>query len=64
MKNPFPIQTRSGMVVNEVCACGHLRNEHRHTMTFGHGGCNAIVNIDDMEKCDCAQFTFKKRLYK
>jgi hypothetical protein len=61
-----PFRGKDGrLIVDERCACGHLKSRHGHRLAdlpddrlIGvpqHGGC--------LEECDCQRFTFRGYLY-
>ena len=37
--SPFPVATKRGVVIDEVCQCGAIRSEHEDTISYGHGPC-------------------------
>ena len=63
MESPFPMKIQRtmgdgtvvplGVVIDEMCACGHKRSEHADTSQFGHGGLMSAPNL-------CKQFTWAK----
>lgn len=66
-RNPYPYVWGERMILDEMCACGHKRTEHRNTYSFGHGGCK----LGDMRGkrgegharlCRCSRFTWAKHI--
>ena len=50
--DPFPMELSNGtLILDETCACGHLRSGHHDTVAYGHGACASRT-------CPCQQFTW------
>jgi hypothetical protein len=60
--NPFPATLKDGRIVlDEKCACGHLRTEHQDRLrgaAFGHGRCK------QSRFCHCDRFTWVAHVFK
>ena len=54
---PFPWKRNDGsVVVDELCACGHMRSQHRDSPAWGHAECSG-------RGCPCCKFTWREFVF-
>lgn len=61
--SPFPVYTpKNERIIDERCACGHLRSEHADRFAYGHGHCTCALATPGVY-CGCPQFTWVAHVF-